>query len=61
MRIVVLETDIFDDRETIEKSLQVLAATHQLLRYNLCGDALTDEHGDRIMAAVVAGDTVVTV
>ena len=61
MHIIVLETALFDDRDTVERALQTLAATHQVSRYNLCRTSLTDQDWDDVLAAVLAGDTVVTV
>lgn len=61
MHIIILETALFDDSDGVERALQTLAATHQLSRYNLRRTSLTDHDWDDVLAAVLAGDTVVTV
>ncbi len=64
MRIAVLETDLFPDRETLEGALVVLErapAAHQLSRHDLRRPKLTEHEWDVVLDAILASDVVVTV
>ncbi len=63
MRIVVLETDLFPDRRTMDEALAYLErapAGHRLSRHDL-RQALSEDEWDAVLDAVLAGDVVVTV
>ncbi len=64
MHIVVLETDLFPDRQTMEAALTSLAhgpAAHRLSRCDLRRGAPSEGEWDAVLDAVLAGDVVVTV
>ncbi len=64
MRIVVLETDLFPDRQTVEEAVAWLegdGATHCLSRHDVRGLTPTPHACDALLDAILAADLVVTV
>ncbi len=64
MHIVVLETALFPDRETVEAALTSLTqgpTGHHLSRWDLRHGTLSAGQWDTVLDAVLAGDLVVTV
>ena len=64
MHIVVLETDLFPDRQTVEEALAWLqegSATHRLSRHDLRGGMPTEREWNELLEAILASDVVVTV
>ncbi|WP_298135671.1 hypothetical protein [Acidiferrobacter sp.] len=64
MRIVVLETDLFPDRHTLNEalvSLERAPSAHQLSRQDLRHPGLSEGAWDAVLDAILTGDVVVTV
>ncbi|MHB1513837.1 MAG: hypothetical protein ACYCTF_13580 [Acidiferrobacter sp.] len=64
MRIVILETDLFPDRQTVEGAVAWLKedlAAHCLSRHDVRGHTLTEEECDVLLDAILTADLVVTV
>jgi len=64
MHIIILETDLFPDREAMERALTALEAvpmSHRLSRYDLRRADMTNADWDSVLGAVLTGDTIVTV
>ncbi|MDA8390916.1 MAG: hypothetical protein M0Z76_09350 [Gammaproteobacteria bacterium] len=61
MHIILLETGLWGNDTALDEALQILASAHRISRYDLHSAALTDKHCDAVVAAVLAGDTVMTV
>ena len=64
MRIVILETDLFPDRQTVEGALAWLEedlAAHRLSRHDVREATSTEQECDALLDAILAADLVVTV
>ncbi len=64
MRIVILETGLFPDRQTVEGAVAWLEedlAAHSLSRHDVRGHILTEQECDGLLDAILTADLVVTV
>ncbi len=63
MRIVVLETDLFPDRKTVEEALAWLkegSPAHYLSRHDLRERTSTEREWDELLEAILVADLTVT-
>lgn len=65
MRIIILETDVFPDKQVMREALAWLkedTVTHRLSRHDLRGRTPTEhEWWDELLDAILTADLVVTV
>ena len=60
MKILVLDSGLFPDRETIEAALTELAAGHQVSRLDLTASAMIETDWDRTLTEILQAGLIVT-
>lgn len=60
VKVVVLETGIFPDRETLEEALDRISATHPVWRFE-CGHGRTEAEWDLALERLLAADRIIVV
>jgi hypothetical protein len=60
MRIVVLDTGLFPDRETVQDAIDVLALDHEVERLDATDASFPDSEWDHVLDILLAADRVVT-
>ncbi len=61
MRVIVLDTGLFPERDMIESALQVLAKTHDLRRIDLANREMDQQDWDRVLAEILDCEKVITI
>lgn len=61
MDIVVLETDIFPDRETLTQAVDHLQKTHRVWRFNTTPTGNTDRDWDQALVRLLGADRILVV
>jgi len=61
MRIVVLDTDLFPDRKTVEAAFRVLEADHEVRHIDATNRELDDRDWDRILAEILDATRVIAI
>jgi len=60
MKILVLDSGLFPDRETIEAALTELATGHQVSCLDLTASAMIKKDWDRALTEILQADLIVT-
>lgn len=61
MDVVVLDTAIFPDRETLDKAINHLQKTHQVWRFNAAQTGNTDRDWDQALVRLLGADRIIVV
>ncbi len=61
INVVVLETTIFPDRETLDKAIEHLQKTHHVWRFNAAQTGITDRDWDQALLRLLGADRTVVV
>lgn len=60
MKIFVLQTDLFPERDALEDALGKLGSDHEVSEHDATRADLTDEDWDRAVQALVSADRIIT-
>ena len=61
MDLVVLETAIFPDRETLDKAVEHLQRTHRVWRFDTAQTGNTDRDWDQALLRLLKADRIIVV
>ncbi len=61
MDVVVLETAIFPDLETLDKAIEHLQKTHRVWRFNAAQTGYTDRDWDQVLLRLLGADRIIVV
>lgn len=61
MRIAIISTDLFPDREMVETSLSELEGEHEITRFDATRPELTEQDWDGLLDCLLTSDKIVTI
>lgn len=61
MNISILETGLFPDVKTVEEAISHLEPIHNVYRYRINDNQLSDDEWDQMLDEIIASDRVLTI